>query len=43
MIIDIADLHIGKLAVQSVSNDTYNMDIAYERAIDGVAGLLAKG
>ena len=37
MIIDIADLHIGKLAVQSVSNDTYNMDIAYERAVEGVA------
>jgi len=42
MVIDIADLHIGKLSVKDETNDEYNMDIAVARAIDGVAGLLEK-
>lgn len=42
LVIDIADLHIGKLADVLDTGDTYNHEIAYKRAIDGVEGLLAK-
>lgn len=42
MVIDLADLHIGKLAIDSVSNDTYNIQTAYDRAVEWVAGLLSK-
>lgn len=42
LIIDPADIHIGKLAVQSVSGDTYNTEIAVERVLTGVDGILSK-
>ena len=42
LIIDIADLHIGKLSVKEETNDEYSIHIAITRAIEGVAGLLEK-
>jgi hypothetical protein len=42
LVIDIADLHIGKLADESETGDTYNNEIAIQRALDGVDGILAK-
>jgi len=42
MTIDIADLHIGKLATKAGTNDEYNVEIAVERALEGVKGLLNK-
>lgn len=42
MVLDIADLHIGKLASEIETGDNYNSDIAYERAKEGVRGILAK-
>ena len=42
LVVDIADLHIGKLGASSETNDEYNVDIAVERATKGVAGILSK-
>lgn len=42
LVIDIADLHIGKLAEASETGDKYNSKIAKKRAIAGVEGLLQK-
>tara|TARA_R110001583_G_scaffold170008_1_gene323231 strand:- start:2004 stop:3146 length:1143 start_codon:yes stop_codon:yes gene_type:complete len=42
LVIDIADLHIGKLASNSETGDKYNKDIAVERALKGVNGILNK-
>ncbi len=42
LVIDIADLHIGKLCDTGDAGDSYNHEIAYQRAIEGVEGLLAK-
>jgi len=42
LMIDIADLHIGKLATTTGSGDTYNVKIAKQRAFEGVQGLLSK-
>jgi len=42
LVIDIADLHIGKLADASETNDEYNNEIAIERAVKGVEGILSK-
>jgi len=42
LVIDIADLHIGKLGASSETNDEYNVDIAIQRAIDGVSGIIEK-
>jgi hypothetical protein len=42
LVIDIADLHIGKLAVDSETGDPYNTDVAISRAIEGVEGILNK-
>lgn len=42
LIIDIADLHIGKLATLRESGNTYNSKLAIERARKGVAGILSK-
>lgn len=39
-IIDPADLHIGKLATQEESGDTYNVKIAIDRANEGISRLL---
>jgi hypothetical protein len=42
LVVDIADLHIGKLASDSETKDEYNVDIAVDRATKGVAGILSK-
>ena len=42
LVIDIADLHIGKLADKSETGDSYNSDIGVKRALDGVNGILSK-
>lgn len=42
LVIDPADIHIGKLAVLEESNDTYNSQIAVKRVLDGVGGLIDK-
>jgi len=40
LVIDIADLHIGKLASAVETGDPYNSDIAVQRAKEGVESLL---
>lgn len=42
MVLDIADLHVGKLAIFNETNDEYNLDIAEQRAIEGVEQLMQK-
>ncbi len=42
LIIDIADLHIGKLATSFEVGDEYNVKIAVKRAKDGLNGILNK-
>lgn len=42
LVIDIADLHIGKYASDQQTGDGYNSDIALFRATQGVAGILDK-
>jgi cytidylate kinase len=42
LVIDVADLHIGKLAAISETGEKYNSDIAVQFAIDGVAGIVQK-
>jgi len=42
LIIDIADLHIGKLSSSSETGEAYNMDKAIERALNGVDGVISK-
>lgn len=42
LVIDIADLHIGKLADRSETGEEYNSEIAIERALKGVNGILNK-
>jgi len=42
LVLDIADLHIGKLATMDGANDTYNVDIAIDRAIQGSLSLIDK-
>lgn len=42
LVIDPADVHIGKLAVKSETGYEYNMKIATEMVSDGVDGILAK-
>ena len=42
LVIDIADLHIGKYASEQQTGDGYNSDIALQRATQGVAGILDK-
>ena len=42
LVLDIADLHIGKLATLSGSNDNYNVEVAIERAIEGSESLINK-
>lgn len=42
LIIDIADAHFGKLAVQSETDDKYNLKIAEERCLKGVEELVLK-
>lgn len=42
LVVDIADLHLGKLGASSQTGEDYNVDIAIQRAIQGVEGLLTK-
>jgi len=42
LVIDPADIHIGKLAHHSVSGDTYDSSIAVKRVLEGVDGILNK-
>ncbi len=42
LVVDIADLHVGKLAESSETGDKYNSKIAKRRAIKGVEGILKK-
>ena len=42
LVIDIADLHVGKLSDPSETGDKYNSKIAKKRAIEGVNGILQK-
>jgi len=42
LVIDPADVHIGKLAVKSETGFEYNMEIATQMVIEGVDGILAK-
>lgn len=42
LVLDIADLHIGKLATISATNTFYDVDLAVERAIEGSESLIDK-
>ena len=42
LVLDIADLHIGKLASATESGEDYNIQKAVELATEGVAGILQK-
>jgi hypothetical protein len=42
LVIDIADLHIGKLASAFEVGEDYNCQIAVKRAKDGMQGILNK-
>lgn len=42
LVIDIADLHIGKLADELETREAYDHNLAYQRAVDGVEGILSK-
>jgi hypothetical protein len=42
LVVDIADLHIGKLALAVETGEDYNIEIAKQRAIEGVEGLIQR-
>ena len=42
LVINPADIHIGKLAVALETGDEYNTEIAYKRVLKGVEGLISK-
>ena len=42
LVLDIADLHIGKLATMDGANDKYDVSLAVERAIQGSLSLIDK-
>lgn len=42
LVLDIADLHIGKYVSESETGENYNSEIAIQRAIEGVSGILEK-
>ena len=42
LVINPADIHIGKLAVALETGDEYNSEIACKRVLEGVTGLLSK-
>jgi len=42
LVIDPADVHIGKLASKTETGEEYNSKIAVERALEGVSGLLSR-
>lgn len=42
LVISLGDIHLGKLSVKSETGEDYNVEIAYNRVIEGVQGLLQK-
>jgi hypothetical protein len=42
LVIDPADIHIGKLAREIETGDEYNIEIAKQRVLEGVAGIIHK-
>jgi hypothetical protein len=42
LVIDPADIHIGKLAMAIETGENYNVDLALERIYEGIDGLLSK-
>lgn len=42
LIVDPADIHIGKLATAFETGDSYNVEIATKRVLDGVRGIIQK-
>lgn len=42
LVIDPADVHIGKLALAEETGDEYNIELAKQRCLDGVMGILEK-
>jgi len=42
LVIDLADVHIGKLCVETETGTTYSRDIAVHRMVEGTRGLLRK-
>ena len=42
LVVDPADIHIGKLATAYETGDSYNVDIAMKRVLDGVRGIIQK-
>lgn len=42
LVISLGDIHIGKLSVKSETGEDYNVDIAINRVLKGVEGLLQK-
>jgi len=42
LVINPADIHIGKYAAERETGDKYNSDIAFKRVIEGVLGLIDK-
>src|SRR5690606_13825227 len=43
LVIDIADAHFGKLASSYETGESYNINIAKQRCLDGVNGIVSKG
>ncbi len=42
LVVDPADIHIGKLATAYETGDSYNVEIATKRVLDGVRGIIQK-
>lgn len=42
LVISLGDIHLGKLSVKSETGEDYNVNIAYNRTIEGVKGLIQK-
>jgi hypothetical protein len=42
LVIDPADIHIGKLGTKSETGEDYNVDIAVQRVMEGVYGIMEK-
>jgi hypothetical protein len=42
LVLDLADIHFGKMCVQDETNHTYNVDVARHRVIEGTRALLAR-
>jgi len=42
LVLDLADVHFGKLCVQEETNHTYNIEVARHRVIEGTRALLSR-